>query len=98
MKTIETSLGEYKRSLESGEHEIKQQESKICEQTTSTWNLRRQNDQSIKYKGGYEAEQGKIADSCTMYDNFLSDNQKLRLEHQNLQTEFSKSNAEFKEA
>lgn len=83
MKTIEESLRQYKRSLQIDENHINEQENKICEQTNSTWNLRRQNEQNSKYKLYNEVEQNKISDTCNMYDNLMSENLKLRSEHQN---------------
>lgn len=83
MKTIEESLRQYKRSLQIDENNINDQENKICEQTNSTWNLRRQNEQNSKYKLYNEVEQNKISDTCQMYDNLMSENLKLRSEHQN---------------
>lgn len=83
MKTIEESLRQYKRSLQTDENHINEQENKICEQTNSTWNLRRQNEQNSKYKLYNEVEQNKISDTCSMYDNLMSENLKLRSEHQN---------------
>jgi len=83
MKTIEESLRQYKRSLQIDENNINEQENKICEQTNSTWNLRRQNEQNSKYKLYNEVEQNKISDTCKMYDNLMSENLKLRSEHQN---------------
>ena len=64
MKTIEESLRQYKRSLQIDENNINDQENKICEQTNSTWNLRRQNEQNSKYKLYNEVEQNKISDTC----------------------------------